>query len=242
MRYILLLALIVSACQPATVEVPQSTASASTTTSPTPPTTIVVPDPTTTTLLAELPRSLYPYQSEAAIAEALQSNDGRPAEFDWGLDYVKWIIGWDEAVAYDGTDGTDQWGTFYRSTQEDTVYVVMGILGYDQDTDPVVGISQATTFFDEIGYELTVELRESADGWLLELGSPSIGELDLPAGTVAEVLVQFESSSFEAPLTGGTTTIHLRDEPHTWGILQISYRDQEGHTVGWHATIVDPTG
>jgi hypothetical protein len=243
MRFFLLISLIIGACQPATVDVSQSVSS-STITSPAPTTTITAPNPTTTTTtpLDELHRSLYPYQSEASVAQALQSKDGRPADFDWGIDYVKWIIGWDQAVAFDGTDGPDRWGTFYRSSQDDTIYISMGILGYNQGLDPVVGIFQATTFFDATGYDLTVELTESTDGWLLDLTPPIMEELDLPVGTLAEVLVQFESASFEAPLSEGTTTIRLRDKPHTWGTVQISYRDPQGHAVGWHATVIDPSG
>ena len=242
MRSALLIALIIGACQPATVDVPLSITSSSTTTVPTTAPAITPPDLTTTTQPDVLHRSLYPHQSDAAITQALQSKDGRPAEFDWGLDYVKWIIGWDQAVAYDGTDGTDQWGTFYRSSQGDTVYVLMGILGYNQELDPVIGIFRATTFFDAAGYDISIELRESTDGWWLDLTPPGMDELDLPVGTVAEVLVQFESASFEVPLSDGTTTIRLRDKPHTWGTLQISYRDPQGHATGWHATIIDPSG
>jgi hypothetical protein len=192
-------------------------------------------------MVEEEHRSLYPYQSEAAIAEALGSTDARPDDFDWGLDYVKWVIGWDQAIAYDGTDGTDQWGTFYRSSQDDTVYVSMRILGYNLDEEPLVGIDQATTFFDATGYELAVELRESDNGWLLDVTPPPMDELGLPPETTGDVLVQFESAAYEAALAEGTTSIPMADTPHTWGILQISYRNPDGHVIGWHATLIDPS-
>ena len=143
-------------------------------------------------------------------------------------------------MSYDGTDGTDQWGTFYRSSQDDTIYVLMGILGYNTQSETVVGLYQATTFFDADGYELTVDLRETDDGWILDLTPPPLDSLGLPPGTVGEVLVQFESASYESDLAAGTTTIRMSDEPHTWGILQIAYRDQTGHAVGWHALVIDP--
>lgn len=242
MRSILLLVLMVGACQPATVDVTQPIQSPSTTISA-PPTTAPAPGSTTTTttMVEEVHRSLYPYQSEAAIAEALRSTDVRPDDFDWGLDYVKWIIGWDQAIAYDGTDGTDQWGTFYRSSQDDTVYVSMGILGYNLDREPVIGIYQATTFFDATGYDLTVELRASGNGWMLDVTPPTMVELGLPAGTKADMLVQFESASYEAPLAEGTTSLPMADAPHTWGILQISYRNPDGHAIGWHAMVINPS-
>lgn len=243
MRSILLIALIVGACQSSTVDVSRPVQSSSTTISAT-PTTPAAPGPTgpTTTMVEETHRSLYPYQSEAAITEALRSKDARPDDFDWGLDYVKWIIGWDQAIAYDGTDGTNRWGTFYRSSQDDTVYVSMRILGYNVDQEPVVGIDQATTFFDATGYDLAVELRTSDNGgWMLEVTPPRMDQLGLPPGTTGDVLVQFESASYEASLAEGTTSFPMADPPHAWGILQISYRNPDGHVIGWHATVIDPS-
>jgi hypothetical protein len=228
MRSILLIALIVGACQPTTVDVTAPGAPASTTAE----TTITSgPNPTSSTSTTRVVTS---------IAEALSTPLNRSEDFDWGLDYVKWVVGWDEAVSYDGTDGTDQWGTFYRSSQDDTIYVMMEILGYNPQKETVVGIYQATTFFDADGYDLTVELRETTDGWVLDVTPPPLGSLGLPTGTVGEVLVQFESASYESDLTTGTTTIRMRDEPHTWGILQIAYRDPTGHAIGWHALVIDP--
>lgn len=241
MRSILLIALVLGACQSTTVDlsttaIPDSTAVETTSTSiPTSP-----PSPTTTTEIVGERTSLYPYQSSAAIAEALSTPLNRPESFDWGLDYVKWVVGWDEAVSYDGTDGTDQWGTFYRSSQDDTIYVLMGILGYNPKHETVVGIYQATTFFDAEGYDLNVELRETNDGWALELTPPPLESLDVPPGTRGEVLVQFESASYETTLAPGTTTIRMGEKPHTWGILQIAYRDPTGHAIGWHAVIINP--
>lgn len=240
MRSILLIALIVGACQPTTVDVtapgaPASTAAETTSTSVSNPTSS-----TSTTRIVTERTSLYPYQSAPSIAEALTTPLNRSEDFDWGLDYVKWVVGWDEAVSYDGTDGTDQWGTFYRSSQDDTIYVLMRILGYNPQKETVVGIYQATTFFDADGYDLTVELRETTDGWVLDVTPPPLDSLGLPPGTVGEVLVQFESASYESDLAAGTTTIRMSDEPHTWGILQIAYRDQTGHAVGWHALVIDP--
>ncbi|MBK5268266.1 MAG: hypothetical protein JJE47_12605 [Acidimicrobiia bacterium] len=242
MRSILLIALIVGACQSSTVDVSRPVPSSSTTVAAT-PTTPAAPAPIspTTTMVEEVRRSLYPFQSEAAIAEALHSKDARPNDFDWGLDYVKWIIGWDQAVAYDGTDGTDQWGTFYRSSEDDTAYISMGILGYNPDDEPVIGIYQATTFFDATGYELAVELRAAGNGWMLEVTPPQMDQLGLPPGTTGDVLVQFESASYEAALAEGTTSIPMTDTPHTWGTLQISYRNPDGHVIGWHATVIDPS-
>ena len=240
MRPILLVALILGACQSPTVDITTPVASASTTVVTTSTSTPIPPSSTSTTPLVLEQASLYPYQSAAAIAEALSAPLNRSEDFDWGLDYVKWVVGWDEAVSYDGTDGTDQWGTFYRSSQDDTIYVLMGILGYNPQGETVVGLYQATTFFDAEGYDLTLELREAGDGWALELTPPPLDSLDLPPGTVGDVLVQFESASYESDLAAETTTIRMRDEPHTWGILQIAYRDPTGHAVGWHALVIDP--
>ena len=242
MRPILLVALIVGACQSPTVDITTLVAPASTTVETTSTSTPIPIPSTSTTLLVIDQTSLYPYQSAAAIAEALGTPLNRSEDFDWGLDYVKWVVGWDEAVSYDGTDGTDQWGTFYRSSQDDTIYVLMRILGYTPQKETVVGIHQATTFFDADGYDLIVELRKLADGWALDLTPPPLDSLDLPPGTGGEVLVQFESASYESELAAGTTTIRMRDEPHTWGIVQIAYRDQTGHAVGWHARVIDPAG
>ncbi len=244
MRSILLIAMILGACQTATVETSSpasTTASTSTVQTTTSPST-VAPTPTTTIPASLTRASLYPYQSAASIAVALNSPLTRSEEFDWGLDYVKWVVGWDEAISFDGTDGTDQWGTFYRSQQDDVIYVGMRILGYNVDQETVVGIYQATTFFDDAGYDLSVELRETDNGWVLELTPPAVDELELPPATEADVLVQFESASFESPLEGGTTSLRLGDKPESWGFVQIVYRDESGHTVGWHATVIDPSG
>ncbi len=240
MRSVLLIALIISACQSTTVDVTVPVAPAPTTAETTSPSAPIPPSSTSTTPPVIDKTSLYPYQSAAGIAEALSTPLNRSEDFDWGLDYVKWVVGWDEAVSYDGTDGTDQWGTFYRSSQDDTLYVLMRVLGHNPQNETVVGIYQATTFFDANGYDVTLELLETDDGWALELTPPPADSLDLPPGTVGEVLVQFESASFESDLAEGTTTIRMRDEPHTWGILQIAYRDPTGHIVGWHALVIDP--
>lgn len=240
MRSILLVALMISACQPTTVDVTTPVATASTTADTTSPSAPIPPSSTSTTPLVIEHASVYPYQSAAAIAEALSTPLNRSEDFDWGLDYVKWVVGWDETVSYDGTDGTDQWGTFYRSSQDDTIYVLMGILGHNPQSETVVGVYQATTFFDAEGYDLTIELRESDDGWALELTPPPIESLGLPPGTVGKVLVQFESASYESDLAAGTTTVRMSNEPHTWGILQIAYRDPTGHAVGWHALVINP--
>lgn len=187
--------------------------------------------------------SIYPYQSEAAITEALKSDTPGASDYDIGLDYVVWVVGWEGATAYDGTDGNDQSGTYYRSARGDSIYVVTRILAFGRANQPLVAVDHATTFFDETTetYDTDVTINSSPDGWTLEFTAPPQPTLTGLTPTKREYLIQFESTSYEGQMADGRNVVRLGAQPHTWGSIQISLRDQDGRVVGWYAAVVPST-
>lgn len=235
MKSFLLIALIFGACQSTgvNVETAHSIPPVASTEVPSTSSTTTIVDlasPSTDTAPTPLaPRSIHPYQSDVSIAQAVAS-PSQPDGYDWGLDYVQWVMGWDDAVAFDGLDGTDSWANWYRSASGE-VLVSMMIVAWRPDGSTVEAVTEASTFPDDS--QFNIEIVEQPTGWSTQIDAPTI------PGAVSEVTVQFESASFETTLVEGHATIALPAEPHTWGSVQIAYRDASGTIVGWYATSID---
>ena len=238
MKSFLLIALIFGACQSTGIAVETAGSAPPATPNVAPETTVTT---TTTTIQASTesslaaptrvePRSIYPYQSDASISEAMASPNQQPHGFDWGLDYVQWVMGWDDAIAFDGTDGTDSWANWYRSASGE-VLVSMMIVGWRPDGSMIEAVTQASTFPEDARFD--IRLVEKPAGWEAQIDAPTI------PGASGEVTLQFESASYETGLVDGSSTIELAAEPHTWGSVQIAYRDAGGSVVGWYATSLD---
>ena len=240
MRLLLLLSILFASCTASaglTVAEIIETTTVPAPATPIPPLPVTeTPKPTDT---AE-PASIYPYQSAASIAQAATTTPGTAVGFDWGLDYVQWVVGWADAVALGGTDGDDSWGSYYRSTNGE-IYVEMHIVGTDAEGNDLVAVSSATTVRNSADRSLDVEITDADEGWVAHITTPDHAAFGIDTTNSADqatVTLQFASAMYERPLLEPTVSIPLPAEPESWGIVQVSYLNADGAVIAWHSEVV----
>lgn len=184
---------------------------------------------------------VYPFASKVSIEEALASDQVVLDTVDLEIDYLTWVLGWTEAEAYDGLDATDSWGTFLRAA-EGEIYVGGAIAGWRLDGSYVAGLTDATTFWENDDFYLSVNILESTPGeWLATVQAPEPTVLGFSEGVTVTVRLQYASASYERDMEAGTVSVAIGEEPQIWGILEVAYRDADGQVVGWHSITI-PAG
>ena len=184
--------------------------------------------------------SVYPYRSDAQLSTVLVSDGPLLDDFELAVDYLTWVLGWDEVVSDDGLDGTDSW-VYYFSSGERNVAVRMEAAGWQLDGDMVPVITSATTleFYDHAFLGISVS---PVDGtWVADIWVPESGQLGFDADVTATVRLSYESAVYEGVLEEGRIRFALSGDPHVFGVIEFEYRDADGDIVGWHSETI-PAG
>jgi len=185
--------------------------------------------------------TIHPFQSDVSIDVALASDTPVLDSIALELDYLTWVLGWTDLVGYDGLDATDSWGTFFHAAEGD-VFVGSEILGWRLDGSYVAGITEVTTFWGNEAFVVEPQVIMVEDGsWVASISVPEPEEVGLPADTEVSIRLQFESATYESNPDEGLAVMWLSGAPHSWGILEVAYRDPGGKVVGWYSSTI-PAG